>query len=155
MIYIQEPDEKIFRALPYLSKVRDSDGSSVPINLHPFVGLGIAVPLLNCRYREKTLWAIYRSKTCKTQTGYACSLQASCRLHNGRPWAMDRIECRPFPRLPMAMGGATDTMTWKGSPLAKPRAKTVRRAMLTLLPTWLAVGLAQHRPVRCAAVAAS
>ncbi len=36
-------------ALPYLSKVRNTDGGSVAINLHPFVGPGIAVPLLNCR----------------------------------------------------------------------------------------------------------
>ena len=48
MTWIQQSDVKIFPFLPYLSKVRNSDGGSVPINLHPFVGLGIAVPLLNC-----------------------------------------------------------------------------------------------------------
>ncbi len=40
-------------------------------------------------------------------------------------------------------------------PVAKPRENTDRRAVLTLLPTWQAVGLAQEMPVRCAAVAAS
>ena len=40
-------------------------------------------------------------------------------------------------------------------PVAKPRDNTDRNALLTMLPVWEAVGLAQHKPVRRAAVAAS
>lgn len=81
--------------------------------------------------------------------------QWTCGVHGGGIGLLDRMR--------HALPGIRLSMQWPrclgcictSSPVANPRPKTDLRAILTLLPVWQAVGLAQQRPARLAAVAAS